>query len=263
MKKQEIEKRIQGFIKYLPLLNQLVIKDIKVRYRKSFLGLLWTVLNPLLMMGVMTIVFSTLFKSSIENFPVYFLTGNVIFAFNSEATQQALSSIVGNASLIKKIYIPKYFFPISRVCSCLVNLGFSFVALLIVMLITRANFYPTILFSPLLILYISLFTAGIALALSALTVFFRDIGHFYGVFILAWNYLTPIFYPVDIFPENLRWIIDVNPLYYYIQYFRMLVLEGTVPSAKLNLYCFGIGIVTLCIGTFIFWKQQDRFILHI
>lgn len=263
MNKTFVKNRIEGFLKYMPLLRQLVKRDIKVRYRKSFLGMLWTVLNPLMMMCVMTVVFSTLFKSNIDNFPVYFLTGNLLFAFNSEATQQALSSIVGNSLLIKKIYVPKYLFPVSRVVSCLVNFLFSFLALLIVMVFTRTKFHLTILLIPLPIIALILFTTGLSLLLSALTVFFRDIGHFYSVFILAWNYLTPVFYPVDIFPDNLRWIVECNPLYHYISYFRLLIREGTLPTLKLNVYCFGMGIAMLGIGLYVFWKKQDKFILYI
>lgn len=258
-----VNDRINGFIKYLPLLRQLVKRDIKVRYRKSFLGMLWTVLNPLMMMGVMTVVFSTLFKSNIDNFPVYFLTGNLIFAFNSEATQQALSSIVGNALLIKKIYVPKYLFPVSRVVSCLVNFSFSFIALLIVMILTRTQFHMTIFLFPIPILALLLFTVGLSLLLSSVTVFFRDIGHFYSVFILAWNYLTPVFYPIEILPENIRWLVNFNPLYHYINYFRLLIIDGVMPSIELNIYCFGMGIVMLMIGFLSFLKRQDKFILYI
>lgn len=255
--------RVRGFIKYMPLLTQLVKRDIKVRYRKSFLGMLWTVLNPLMMMGVMTLVFSTLFQSNIENFPVYFLTGNLIFSFNSEATQQALSSIIGNSLLIKKIYVPKYLFPVSRVISCLVNFFFSFIALLIVMIVTKSEFYITLLLIPLPILALLLFTIGLSLLLSSITVFFRDIGHFYGVFILAWNYLTPVFYPVSILPDKFRWVVNFNPLYYYITYFRLLVRDGVFPSFQLNMYCFGAGAAMLIVGVVVFWRKQDRFILYI
>lgn len=263
MRKELWYGRIQGFIKYTPLLKQLVSRDIKVRYRKSVLGMLWTVLNPLMMMGVMTIVFSTLFKSNIENFPVYFLTGNILFSFNSEATQQALMSIISNASLVKKIYIPKYLFPFSRVLSCLVNLFFSLIALIIVMVITKAPFFPTMLLIPIPIVYLIVFTTGISLILSSLTVFFRDIGHFYSVFILAWSYFTPIFYPESIIPSNYRWIIKANPLYHFINYLRMIVREGTIPNSAMNIQCFLISIVTLLLGIFIFMKKQDKFILHI
>ena len=132
-----VKEKMEGFRRFTPLLRELVVRDIKVRYRHSALGLVWTVLNPLLMMVVITIVFSTLFKQNIPNFPIYYLSGSLIFAFNSESTTTALNSIISNASLIKKVYIPKYLFPLSNVLSGLVNLGFSLIAMFIVMLITE------------------------------------------------------------------------------------------------------------------------------
>ena len=143
-----VKEKMEGFRRFTPLLRELVVRDIKVRYRHSALGLVWTVLNPLLMMVVITIVFSTLFKQNIPNFPIYYLSGSLIFAFNSESTTTALNSIISNASLIKKVYIPKYLFPLSNVLSGLVNLGFSLIAMFIVMLITDAPFHATLLLLP-------------------------------------------------------------------------------------------------------------------
>ena len=143
-----VKEKMEGFRRFTPLLRELVVRDIKVRYRHSALGLVWTVLNPLLMMVVITIVFSTLFKQNIPNFPIYYLSGSLIFAFNSESTTTALNSIISNASLIKKVYIPKYLFPLSNVLSGLVNLGFSLIAMFIVMLITDALFHATLLLLP-------------------------------------------------------------------------------------------------------------------
>ena len=176
--------------KYNPLLIELVSREIKVRYRKSVLGMLWTVLNPLLMMCVITVVFSTIFKQNIPNFPIYYLSGSLIFSFNSEATTNAMHSILSNCSLIKKVYLPKYLFPISCVLSSLVNLGFSLVAMFIVMIVTRTPFHATLLLMPIPIFYTFLFSVGLGTMLAALTVYFRDIAHFYGVFILAWTYFT-------------------------------------------------------------------------
>ena len=170
-----VKEKMEGFRRFTPLLRELVVRDIKVRYRHSALGLVWTVLNPLLMMVVITIVFSTLFKQNIPNFPIYYLSGSLIFAFNSESTTTALNSIISNASLIKKVYIPKYLFPLSNVLSGLVNLGFSLIAMFIVMLITDAPFHATLLLLPIPIFYTFLFSVGLGILLSAVTVFFRDI----------------------------------------------------------------------------------------
>ena len=251
-----VKEKMEGFRRFTPLLRELVVRDIKVRYRHSALGLVWTVLNPLLMMVVITIVFSTFFRQNIPNFPIYYLSGSLIFAFNSESTTTALNSIISNASLIKKVYIPKYLFPLSNVLSGLVNLGFSLIAMFIVMLVTGAPFHATLLLLPIPIFYTFLFSVGLGILLSAVTVFFRDIAHFYSVFILAWTYFTPIFYPVEILPDAVMKLMRLNPMYDLVTYMRSLVLYGVFPSLKENLLC-------LCLGLFVFYKKQDKFVLYV
>lgn len=255
--------RLDVFFQYKDLLYNLVSRDIKVRYRKSFLGMLWTVLNPLLMMMVMTIVFSTLFKSTIENFPIYFLAGNLIFTLNSEITNNCTYAIIGNAPLLKKVYIPKYLFPLSKAGSALVNLIFSLIAMFLVMIILRVPFLPTLLLLPIPIAYAFLFSVGLGLLLSAVTVYFRDIAYFYSVLLIAWNYFTPVFYPVEILPDFARKLMQLNPLYHYIDYMRNLILHGTFPSLKENLVCLMMGVIMVIIGMFVFYKKQDNFILYI
>ena len=261
--KNYISEKIEGLRRFSPLLKELVVRDIKVRYRHSALGLMWTVLNPLLMMIVITIVFSTLFKQNIEHFPIYYLSGSLIFSFNSESTTTAMHSMVSNASLLKKVYIPKYLFPLSNILSGLVNLGFSLIAMFIVMIVTRAPFHATLLLMPIPIFYTFLFATGLGIMLSALTVYFRDIAHFYGVFILAWTYLTPIFYPVSILPSSVMKLMKLNPMYHFVSFMRDLVLYGVFPSMKQNLICLAIGIGMLILGLFVFYKKQDKFVLYV
>lgn len=258
-----VKEKMEGFRRFTPLLRELVVRDIKVRYRHSALGLVWTVLNPLLMMVVITIVFSTLFKQNIPNFPIYYLSGSLIFAFNSESTTTALNSIISNASLIKKVYIPKYLFPLSNVLSGLVNLGFSLIAMFIVMLITDAPFHATLLLLPIPIFYTFLFSVGLGILLSAVTVFFRDIAHFYSVFILAWTYFTPIFYPVEILPDAVMKLMQINPMYHLVAYMHSIVLYGVFPSLKENLLCLCLGLLMLALGLFVFYKKQDKFVLYV
>ena len=258
-----ISEKIGAFKKFLPLLRELVVRDIKVRYRHSILGLVWTVLNPLLMMTVITIVFSKLFKQNIPNFPIYYLSGSLLFSFNSESTTTAMHSVISNASLIKKVYIPKYLFPFSNILSGLVNLVFSLIAMFIVMVITGAPFHITLLLIPIPIFYTLLFATGAGILLSALTVFFRDIAHFYGVFILAWTYLTPIFYPVEILPGKVMKLMQLNPMFHYVSFMRNLVLYGEFPSMKENLFCFLLGAGMIMLGLVVFYKKQDQFVLHV
>lgn len=258
-----LKEKSEGLKRFMPLLKELVVRDIKVRYRHSVLGLVWTVLNPLLMMTVITLVFSTMFKSNIPNFPVYYLSGSLIFSFNSEATTTALNSIISNASLIKKVYIPKYLFPLSNILSGLVNLFFSLIAMLIVMIVLRVPFHPTLLLIPIPIFYVFLFSTGLGLALAALTVYFRDIAHFYSVFVLAWTYFTPIFYPADLLGETAMKLMQLNPMYHFVTFMRQLVLYGTFPDLRTNLICLLLGCVSMVIGLVIFYKKQDNFVLFV
>ena len=260
---KSIKVRINVFFQYKDLLYNLVSRDIKVRYRKSFLGMLWTVLNPLLMMIVMTIVFSTLFKSTIDNFPVYFLAGNLIFTLNSEITNNCTYAIIGNASLLKKVYIPKYLFPLSKAGSALVNLMFSLIAMFLVLIILRVPFLPTLLLLPIPIAYAFIFSLGLGLLLSAVTVYFRDIAYFYSVLLLAWNYFTPVFYPIEILPDFARKLMQLNPLYHYIDYMRNLILHGVVPGITENFVCLLMSVMMLVIGVCVFYRKQDNFILYI
>lgn len=258
-----MKKYWQNFKKYRHLLVELVRKDIKVKYKRSYLGLLWTLLNPLLMMIVLTLVFSTLFKHNIPNFPVYLLTGKIIFDFFSQATNGAMGSVIGGSSLLKKVYIPKYIFPLSKVLFAFVNLLFSLIALLIVMIVTKSPFNLTLLMLPLPLFYVFLFSLGLGLILATYTVFFRDIMHLYGVVLTAWMYFTPLFYPAEILPSNISWILGINPLYHSIQMLRDIVLYNKIPTLMNNLVCLSFGVITLLIGLFVFYKKQDDFILSI
>lgn len=255
--------KIDGLKRFSPLLKELVVRDIKVRYRHSALGLVWTVLNPLLMMVVLTVVFSTLFKSDIEHFPIYYLAGSLLFSFTTESTTTAMHSMISNASLIKKVYIPKYLFPFSNILSGMVNLGFSLIAMFIVMVVTGAPFRITLLLIPIPIFYVFVFATGLGILLSALTVFFRDIAHFYGVFTLAWMYMTPVFYPVTMLPDAIFKVMQFNPMYHYITFMRDLVLNGTFPSMKENLICMVMSFAMLVLGLFVFYKKEDKFVLYV
>lgn len=248
---------------YAYLLQNLVSRDITTKYRRSVLGILWSVLNPLLMMLVITMVFQHVFRSDIENFPIYYLTGSLIFNFVVEATNGAMMSILGASSLIKKVYIPKYIFPLEKTIFALVNMLFSLIAVVIIMFFQR--FVPswTIILIPIPILYTFIFCIGLGLILASLNVFFRDISHLWGVFTTAWLYLTPIIYPMNSLPNAVQQIVKLNPLYYYVDYFRQIVMYGTVPNLTTNAVCIFLSLTFLAFGIIIFKKTQDKFILHI
>ena len=252
------------FWKYRDLLKLLVSRDIKLKYRRSFLGYLWSVLNPLLIMVVMTVVFSTMFKRNIPNFPVYLFCGQLLFNFMNSSTHQAIFSITGNASLLKKTYVPKYIFTISKITSGMVDMVFSLGALMIVMLVTRAQFSWTILLFPLVLVQLYLFCIGLGLFLAQGNVFFKDIQYIYNAVTTAWMYLTPIFYPVDALPEWLCWCVThLNPMYFYVTQFRALIWQGTLPEAGVVLGGLAAALLVLVVGLFCFMRSRDKFILYI
>ncbi|MBQ8203753.1 MAG: ABC transporter permease [Clostridia bacterium] len=265
---------ISDFKRFTPLLQNLVSKDFKVKYRRSVLGIAWSVLNPLLTMLVLTAVFSKMLRIQVDgDFATYYIVGASLWNFFAEATSNSMTSILGSAALIKKVYIPKYIFPLEKCLFSLVSFSLSLVAVFLVM-IFRSNFLPafpsfTILLAPVAIFYCFLFVCGMSLLLSALTVFFRDIIHLYSVLLTMWMYMTPVFYqismvdgadPVFVFIRN---IIRCNPMYHYINYFRNVMIYGVVPSLKDNLICFGVGLAVLALGWVFFRKTEKKFILHI
>ncbi|WP_297673770.1 ABC transporter permease [Slackia sp.] len=241
----------------------LVSRDFKLKYRRSTLGILWSVLNPLLMMCVLTLVFSTFFRFQIENYPLYVILGNVLFALMSESTTGAMYSILNSSSLIKKIRIEKLIFPLEKVLFQLVNFCISLIAVAIVMVFFHVAPKVSLVALPLLLLYVVLFSAGIGLALSALAVFFRDVCHLWGVVITAWTYATPLFYPLDILPEWAMPIMEYNPMFHYVTYFRDIVLNGVVPGVGENLLCLGMALVSMALGLLLFKKAEKKFILYV
>lgn len=256
--------RIMIFRKYWDLLVELVKRDIKKKYRRSILGYFWSVLNPLLIMIVMTVVFSSMFKKNIENYPIYLLTGRVLFEFMRSATQDGLKSVTNNAALLKKTYIPKYIFTLSKVTSSMVDTVLSLGAFFIVMIATRSAFHWTMLYLAVIILQVYLFSLGLSFMLAAAEVFFRDMEYIYHAVIIAWTYLTPIFYPIDRLPNLLQIVIKVfNPMYYYVAAFRDITLAGSMPGARLMIGGWIWALLALAIGGHIFQKRKDQFILYL
>lgn len=253
----------KGLIKYSWLLQELIIRDLKIKYRRSVLGYLWSVLNPLMMMTVLTIVFSNMFRFDIPNYPVYLLVGQLVYSFFAESTNMAMSSILGGASLIKKVYLPKYIFPLSRVLSCFTTMMFSMIALFLVMVVTKTEFHITLVMLPVILIYILVFCIGMGLMLSVLVVFFRDVQHLYGVFLTAFNYLTPIFYPANLLPTWLKNLLPLNPMYDFINFFRQVAIYGQWPTLSEHLICAVYAFATLILGLYIFKKNQNDFILYI
>lgn len=255
--------KLKTFYDYRALLWEFVKKDIKLKYRNSFLGILWSMLNPLLVMIVLTFIFSNLFKNKIPNFPVYCLSGRLIYDFFSQSTNQCMSSIVGKSSLIKKIYVPKYLYPLSRVISTFIIFLISLIPLIIIMVITDVKLTKISLlaFYPLICLFF--ICLGIGLILSTINVFFRDMQHLYSVVLLIIMYASAIFYSADIINPKYVTILNLNPIFPVIKVFRDCVLYGQITAVKSWVLCPIYAVLACVIGVFIFYKKQDKFILHI
>ena len=267
--KKEFKKDLCAFSNYKYLLGNLVSRDIKTKYRRSVLGMLWSVLNPLLMMAVLTTIFSHVIRVEITaegGFALFYLVGYIVFNFVSESTSLSLTSVLNAAPLIKKVYVPKYIFPLEKCLYAMVNMLFSMIAFVIVFVafvfMGRVTPHATMLLFPLPVLYILVFGLGLSLILATLNVFFRDIAHLYSVFLTVWMYATPILYPADILPAWLQSIMRFNPLAHYVTYFRNVLLYGVVPSLEENLICIAFSVLFLLLGITVFRKNQNKFILH-
>ena len=250
------------------IVRAMVVKNVKEQYRNSVLGILWTVLNPLLNMVVMAIVFSNLFGrgTGIADYPVYILSGSIVFNLMRSITERSLGCIVNNAGLIKKVKIAYEVFPVSNMFSGLVNFFFSFLALLVVVIIRpNVGLSFTMLLTVIYIPSVLLFSLGLGYVLCSMFVYFRDIRHLYSVFVTLWMYLTPVFYTVD--SLNLKkgmvaTIMQLNPMLHFINIFRGIILNGTMNWGSL-LVCYAVGILSAIVGSIFFKLTKRKFILHI
>jgi len=271
-------KSLEVFKRYIYLIQQLVSRDFKVKYKRSILGVLWSVLNPLFTMLILNLVFSSLFNmksyGKIKDYSVYLLTGLVLFNYFSEATNLAVGSIVGNFNLITKVYMPKYIFPFSKVLSSALNLLFSLIALYLIVGVEALRGQVPFTWANILLPYdlvmLIIFAIGMGLILSALTVFFRDMFYIWGVALTAWTYFTPIMYPIEIISIHHSWFtpyllfaMKLNPMYHYINYARTIILFGNVPTLGQHVILFVSSFVFLVIGVLFFRSKQDKFIYYI
>ena len=259
-----MKQNILNFKKYRFLLSELVIKDIKLKYRKSYLGILWTLLEPLLTMLVLTEVFTSFYGRSDKLFPVYILTGRLLYSYFSNATKAAMKSIRVNGQMIKKVYVPKYIYPLSSIISQFITFLISLVVLLGTAIVLKVK--PTIyLLEAMLPLFILLILVmGVGLILATLAVFFRDMEYLWGVVLMMIMYCSAIFYdPEKIIKAGKGWILTINPLYAIILNFRNTILYGQSLEMKSLFYAAGFSAVTLVLGIWMFYKKQDQFIMNI
>lgn len=256
-------KIINEFYRYRFLMNQLVSREFKTKYKRSVLGFLWSFLNPLLTMIIQYILFSTIFRSGIENFPVYLLSATVLFNFFTESVGNGLGSITGNTSLITKVSVPRYIYPVSRVLSSAINMLISTIPLTLTVLFTGARITKAYLCIPLIYILLIIFCIGMSLFLATSMVYFRDTQFLWGIVSLMWMYATPIFYPESIVPEKFSFIFKINPMYYFLKAFRSITINGISPGIGLYSKCAFFAFAVLIFGWLVFHKHEKNFALYL
>jgi ABC-type polysaccharide/polyol phosphate export permease len=249
--------------RYRDLLSQLIARNIKVRYKRSVLGIAWTMLNPLLIMLILTLVFSNLFRVTLEHYSVYILSALILWNFFSQTTTMAMSELVWGGGLLHHIYVPRTIFALSAAGTGVINLLFSLVPLAIILIVTGVPLTPALLFLPIPILLAAIFALGVGLFLSTLAAYFADVVEIYQVVLTAWMYLTPIIYPLDIVPEKYRWFFNLNPMYHLVEIFRAPIYSGVVPGAARLLIAVAIAGTAFLIGWTYFVRKADEFAYRI
>lgn len=251
-------RRKEDVKQYLFVINELTAREIKRKYARSSLGIIWSVLNPLLNMVVMSLIFSTMFKRSIENFPIYFLTGQMFWSLFSGATNSAMTALVDNKGLLVRAKLPKQTFILSRIYTSLVNFGYTLIAYVMMLAVFRIKLSWTMALLPLDVLFGLVFSMGIGYLLAVAYVFFADIKHLYSVLLTLWMYLSAIFYPVSGLSEGMRGVIECNPVYAMIAFARECVMYGTVPRPELWLKLFVWSFGSLGVGLLIFKSKENQ-----
>lgn len=243
---------------YRDLIATLVVRELTVRYKRSTIGFLWTMLQPLLMMVVLHIVFSTLFRFSVANYPVYVMAGILFWNFFSQSITSSMNSLRGNAPLLKKLPVPHAVFPLATVAAGVINLLLALVPLFVLLIVTGHPLTPALLFLPVAIAIATVFTLGAGLLLSPLAVFFYDIVEVVGVVLMIAMYVTPIIYPMSIVPDNYRWLVRFNPVRSILEVFRDPIYFGKVPPLSHLSVAVSVALLAFAVGYFSFRRSADR-----
>ncbi len=254
---------LRGIFQYRDLIYQLVRRDIVSRYKRSVLGIGWTLLQPLGMMVIISLVFSTLYHS-IKGYPAYILSGLLAWTFFAQTTSAIISQIVWGGALLRQIYMPRTSFAVSAIGTGLVNLVLSIVPLVFIMLLTGLSIQWSFLFLPISMLLLAAFSLGVGLIIATAAIHFPDVVEMYSIILMAWMYLTPIIYPEKIIPETYRfWLFNLNPMYHIVKIFRMPLFEGVFPDIKTLTLAIVVSFSTLIIGWLFYSKRADEFAYYL
>jgi ABC-2 type transport system permease protein len=250
---------ILALLRYRHLATQLISRNIKTRYKRSVLGVAWTMISPLMMMVVLTLVFSSIFNSHIANYAVFLLSALTLWGFFSQTSSGIMTELTWGGSLLSKIYVPPSVFAVSALGTGLVNFVLALVPLLLIMVVTGMPLTPALLFLPVPMLFVSMFTLGVGLVLSRLAIFFADVSEMYQIIIMVWFYASPIIYPVEAISDDRRKLLMLNPMYYLIEIFREPIYNGRLPDLSMTLTAGAISVVTLLAGWWYFTQKVDQY----
>ena len=245
------------------LIWALALKELRVRYKRSFLGFLWALLNPLLMMVILTVVFSNVIRMAIPKYAVFLISALLPWTFFSQTLSYSVDSVVGNGELLKKVRVEKAVFPLAALVSNVINFAFSLIPLLFILLVLRFPLHWTWIYLPIMMLPLIMFTLGCGFFFAAMNVFFRDVAHILQILLSAWFYLCPIVYSLDFLPPRYLALFQLNPMLYILNGFRFSIYYGQLPPMASILASFGIGLVTLILGHAYFRSRQDSFIFYV
>ena len=248
---------------YRDLLWMMITNSIKTRYKRSSLGVIWTLLNPLLQTVVLTIAFSQLMRFRVENYPIYLLSGLIVWGFFSQTILQSMNNLIWGSSMMKRIYIPRTIFTLSVVGNSLMNFFLTLIPLVVIMLFVGHPIRLTILLLPVAVFMLTMMTLGFALIMSTIAVYFADVVNMFSVLLTAWYFLTPIIYPISVVPERFLPIVKLNPMYWMIEIFRSLIYYGETPQANIFAWAFIISVSILVFGWLLFTKKADEFAYRI
>lgn len=245
------------------MFEELVKRDFKQKYKRTALGMAWSILSPLLTLLVMSLVFTRYFGRNMEHYTIYLFSGNLMYSYFKESTNGGMQSLLANADIFTKINVPKYMFLMSKSVSAVINFGLTLLVFFIFVIADRVPFH----FSMFGILYpivtLTMFNVGVGMILSAMYIFFRDTQYLYDVFTLLLMYMSAIFYTVDVFPESVQRVFLLNPVYCNIKYVRVIMLEGHLPSLGFHVLLLLYGIVALLAGGLIYKKNNTKFLYYV
>ena len=249
--------------RYRELIWALAMKELRVRYKRSVLGFMWALLNPALLMLVLTAVFGTVLRFNIPRYSIFLLSMLLPWTFFSQALAYSVDSVVGNGELLKKVSVAKLVFPLAAVVSNIINFLLSLIPLFLLVLALRFPIHLTWLYLPVPMLGLFLFTLGTAFLFATANVFYRDVSHIVQVLLSAWFYFSPIIYSLDFIPHKYQWLFRLNPLLYVLNGFRLGIYYGKLPSMESVALSLGCGMAALVIGYLVFRKFQNSFVFYV